>query len=115
MKSVFKCRICGVKGESYCSRNVPFPDCSWYQDNKGLIHGCLYCRSCGTVYDTIGSLIAPIKMLFGRMPSKIVKTYEFKELQQLNESQSSEIPRLNTMNPDILDTMVEDGRIQPDF
>ena len=105
MKTTFKCQICGTKGDSRCSRNVPFPHCSWYQDNKGLIHGSLYCRSCDTVYDTIGSWLAPMKMLLGRMPSKIVAMYEFEKLQQLTENQPSEIPSLNTMNPYILEIM----------
>ena len=102
MKTTFRCQICGAKGDSRCSRNVPFPHCSWYKDDNGLIHGSLYCRSYGTVYDTIGSLITPFKMLLGKMPSKIVTIYEFEKLQQLMESQPSEIPSLNTMNHYIL-------------
>lgn len=112
MRAIFICQFCGAKGDSRCSRNAPFPHCSWYQDDKGLIHGCLYCRSCGAIYDTIGSLIAPIKLLLGRMPSKIVARYDFDTIKRLTEDEASEIPSLRTMNPYILEIMEEDGRTE---
>ena len=95
-----------------CSSNVPFPHCSWYQDYKGLVHGCLYCRSCGAIYDTIGSLIAPIKVLFGKMPSKIVAAYDFQTMMKLTIIGNPETPSLRSMNPYIVNMMEEDGRLE---
>ena len=111
MTSRFKCRFCGASGDSYCANNVSFPHCSWYRDYKGLVHGCLYCRSCGVVYDTIGS-IAPIKLLFGKMPSKIVATYDFQTMMKLTIIGNLETPSLHSMNPCIIHMMEEDGRFE---
>lgn len=112
MKARFTCQFCGATGDSRCSRDVPFPHCSWYQDYKGLVHGCLYCRSCGAVYDTIGSLITPIKLLFGKMPSKIVAAYHFQTMMKLTIIGNQETPSLRSMNPFILSMMEEDGRLE---
>ena len=111
MTNRFKCRFCGAAGDSYCSNNVRFPHCSWYKDYKGLIHGCLYCRSCGAVYDTIGSLF-PIKSLFGKMASKIVAAYDFQTMIKLTIIGNPETPSLRSMNPLIFDIIVEDDRLE---
>jgi hypothetical protein len=81
------------------------------RDYKGLIHGCLYCRSCGAVYDTIGSLLAPIKLLFGRMPSKIICVYEFSEFKEVTKINNPDFSGLRSINPFIIQTMIEDGRL----
>ena len=114
MKDKFTCKKCGQTGESACSKELPFLHCSWYRDYKGLIHGCLYCRSCGAVYDTIGSFVAPIKLLFGRMPSKIVAVSEFSEFKKITKINNLDFPSLRSMNPYILNAMIEDGRLTED-
>ena len=111
MTNQFKCKYCGVAGDSYCSSDVPFPHCSWYKDYKGLVHGCLYCRSCGAVYDTIGAAI-PIKLLFGKMPSKIVAAYDFQTMMKLTIIGNPETPTLMSVNPYIIKIMEEDGRLE---
>ena len=111
MKNKFTCKKCGRTGESACSKGLPFLHCSWYRDYKGLIHGCLYCRNCGAIYDTIGSLLAPLKIVLGRMPSKIVATYSFPELKEITKINNPDIPSLRSMNPFILKAMEEDGRL----
>ena len=111
MKNRFTCKKCGQTGGSGCSKELPFIHCSWYRDYKGLIHGCLYCRSCGAVYDTIGSLLAPIKLLFGRMPSKIIRVYEFSEFIEITNMNNPDYAGLRSMNPYIIERMIEDGRL----
>lgn len=111
MKNKFTCRKCGQTGESACSKELPFPHCSWYRDYKGLIHGCLYCRPCGAVYDTIGSLLSPIKLLFGRMPSKVLCVYEFSEFKKITKINNPDFSGLRSMNPYIINAMIEDGRL----
>lgn len=111
MKNKFTCKKCGHTGESACSRELPFLHCSWYKDYKGLIHGCLYCRNCGAIYDTIGSLLGPIKILLGRMPSKIVATYDFSEMKEITKKNDPDIPSLRSMNPFMIDVMIEDDRL----
>ena len=114
MKNKFTCKKCGQTGESACSKEFPFLHCSWYRDYKGLIHGCLYCRSCGAVHDTIGSLVAPIKLLFGRMPSNVVAVYEFSEFKKITEINNSCFSGFRSMNPYIINAMIEDGRLTED-
>ena len=114
MKNKFTCKKCGQTGGSACSTELPFLHCSWYRDYKGLIHGCLYCRSCGAVHDTIGSFLAPIKILFGRMPSKITGTYEFSAIKKITRINNPDFLGLRSMNPYILNAMEEDGRLTPD-
>ena len=112
MKSRFTCHFCGTRGDSYCSSDVPFPHCSWYKDYKGVVHGCLYCRACGAIYDTIGSLIAPVKMIFGKMPSKIVAAYDFQTFMKITMIGNPDTATLNSLNPLILDMIEEDGRLE---
>ncbi len=111
MKNKFTCKKCGQTGESACSKEVSFLHCSWYRDYKGLIHGCLYCRSCGAVYDTIGSLLSLIKLLFGRMPSKVLCVYEFSGFKKITKINNPDFSGLRSMNPFIINTMIEDGRL----
>lgn len=113
MKNKFTCKKCGQTGESACSKQLPFLHCSWYRDFKGLIHGCLYCRSCGAVYDTIGSLL-PIQLLFGRMPSKVVAVYEFPEFKKITKINNPDFSGLRSMNPFIINAIIEDGRLTED-
>lgn len=114
MKNKFTCQKCGQTGGSACSKQLPFLHCSWYRDFQGLIHGCLYCRSCGAVYDTIGSFSALIKLLFSRMPSKVIAVYEFSEFMKITKINNPDFSGLRSMNPYIIDTMIEDGRLMGD-
>ena len=110
----FTCKKCGQTGESACSAALPLVHCGWYREQKGLIHGCLYCRSCGAVHDTIGPLLGVIKMLFGRLPSKVVATFEFSELKKITKINNPDFPSLRSMNPFIIALMIEDGRLTED-
>ena len=114
MKQRFRCKICGKVGNVACAKSLPFLHCRWYKDYKGLIHGSLYCRSCGTVYDTIGSFLAPIAILFGRFPSKIIFTYKFSVIKKLTRINNPDCPSLRSMNPYIVNVMEEDGRLTDD-
>lgn len=114
MKLKFTCRNCGKTGFAACSAKLPLLHCSWYRDYKGLIHGCLYCRSCGAVHDTNGSLVGPIKLLFSRVPSKVVAVYEFSAFKKLTRINNPDFPSLRSMNPFIIEAMIEDGRLTED-
>ncbi len=111
MKNKFTCKKCGKTGESACSKQLPFLHCSWYRDYKGLLHGCLYCRSCGAVYDTIGPFLGAIKLLFGRMASKVIAVYEFSEFKKITKINNPDFPGLRSMNPYIINAMIEDDRL----
>lgn len=113
-KLKFTCQKCGTKGAAACSRSLPFLHCSWYRDYKGLTHGCLYCRSCGVVYDTVGSLVALIRLLLSRMPSKAIGVYEFSELRKIAKINNPDLSGLRSMNPYIISAMIEDGRLTGD-
>jgi len=114
MKLKFTCRNCDKTGSAACSKSLPFLHCSWYKDYKGLIHGCLYCRSCGTIYDTIGFFLAPISILFSRFRSKIIATFEFSAIKKLTRINNPDCPSLRSMNPYIINVMEEDGRLIDD-
>jgi hypothetical protein len=110
----FTCKICKRTGDVACSRELPFLHCSWYTDYKGLVHGCLYCRACGAIHDTIGPLLGVIKLLFGRMPSKVITTCEFITIKKLTRINNPDFPSLRSMNPYVLEAMEEDGRLTDD-
>ncbi len=107
----FTCKKCGYTGKSACSRQLSLVHCGWYIDYSGLMHGCLYCRACGAVHDTVGPLLGVIKLLFGRMPCKIVAVYEFSEIIERTKLNDPDIPSLSSMNPYIIQRMIEDGRL----
>jgi hypothetical protein len=66
------------------------------------------------VYDTIGSFSAPIKLLFSRMPSKVIAVYEFSEFMKITKINNPDFSGLRSMSPYIIDTMIEDGRLMGD-
>ena len=83
----FTCRVCGKKGHMRGRQPLAFLQCRWYVDKRGLVHGCLYCRYCGGVHDTVGSLLGPLKMILGRLPSRVLVAYDaatFKKLLRIN-------------------------------
>ena len=108
----FKCKNCGIAGPAACSKDLPFIHCAWYPDGKGLIHGCLYCRHCGTVHDTIGSLLGPIKMLFGSIPSKVLIRYDTLTFNKLLRINTPEFRVFYTPPDQIILAMIEDGRFE---
>ena len=107
----FTCKICKRTGYQLVSMVTPFVHAFWYTDRKGINHGFLYCRSCGAVHDTIGSFLAPIKLIFRRFPSKVVVVYEisaFKKLLRINNPDfitPARMPRV------VGEAMIEDGRL----
>jgi len=106
--SRFTCRKCRTKGRAVLSRETPFAQGPWYQDAKGLLHNCVYCRSCGAVHDTTGSLFWPIKVLFGGFPSKVVLTLDPSSFQKVTRIANPDCPGLH---PLILRLMLEDGTL----
>jgi len=66
------------------------------------------------VYDTIGSFAAPIKLLFSRMPSKVIAVYEFSEFKKITKINNPDFSGLHSMNPYIINTMIKDGRLIED-
>jgi HEAT repeat protein len=66
------------------------------------------------VYDTIGSFAAPIKLLFSRMPSKVIAVYEFSEFKKITKINNPDFSGLHSMNPYIINAMDEDGRLIED-
>jgi len=75
MKIKFACHICGKRASQETSAITPFVFAAWYTESSGLQHGCLYCRSCGAVHDTVGTILGGLKLLFGGLPSKVIVTY----------------------------------------
>ena len=66
------------------------------------------------MYDTIGSLVAPIKLLFSRMPSKVLAVYEFSDFKKITKINNPDFSGLRSMNPYIINAMEEDGRLTED-
>ena len=108
-KLTFKCKFCEAKGSAFLSDDTPFIHAPWYVDSKGLQHGFLYCRSCGMVYDTVGSLLAPIKMIFGLIPSKVIRSYDFLTFRKVMRISGYGI--LAGLHPIALESMMDDGRL----
>jgi len=90
---------------------LPFVHARWYRDYKCLVHECLYCRNCGAVYDTIGSLLGLIKLLLNRVPSKIIAVYKCSEIKLITSIGNSEFRGLFSMPPFVIRAMIEDDRI----
>ena len=91
--------------------------CHWYTDKKGLVHNCIYCRSCGAVHDTVGSFFIPlgiIKLLFKKVPSTVITTYEITEAKKLARINNPGFPTLRGIHPHILMAMEENGHLDED-
>lgn len=114
MELKFTCRKCGKTGFADLSRETDFVHAPWYTDYKGLKHNCIYCRSCGAVHDTIGSLLGPIKLLFSRIPSKVIVTYEISAFKKLTRINNPDFITLTSVHPYILEAMEADGRLTED-
>ena len=110
MKFRFGCPICGKVASQKNTDITPFVFAYWYTESSGLQHGCLYCRSCGAVHDTVGTILGGLKLLLGVFPSKVVITYNsetFKQKVELGEIYV--IPRV------VARAMIEDGRLSPEW
>jgi len=108
----FTCRKCRKDGRAELSMDSVFAHGPWYEDRKGLLHNCIYCRSCGAVHDTIGSLLGLIKLAFGRVTSKVVFTYEPSSFQKIMKMANRDFPvNAASLNPLILEAMLEDERL----
>ena len=104
----FTCRSCRKTGFADLTSMREFADFAhapWYESQRGLLHNCIYCRSCGAVHDTIGSLLGPVKLLFRRIPSNVQATYEFSEFKKLFKMHNI------SLHPIIIEAMIDDGRL----
>ncbi len=116
MKLKFTCRSCKKTGFADLTSMREFADfvhAPWYESQRGLLHNCIYCRSCGAVHDTTGSPFPPfglIKMLLSRVPSKVEVTYEITEFKKLFRMNNPDT-EITSLHPIIIDAMIEDGRL----
>lgn len=113
MKLKFTCKNCGKSGFADLSLETQFTHAPWYESQRGLLHNCIYCRSCGAVHDTTGPPFPPfglIKVLLSRVPSKVEVTYEFSEFKKLFRMNNPDTG-ITSLHPIIIDAMIEDGRL----
>ena len=111
MKLKFTCKNCGKTGHQLVSMVTPFVHAYWYTDHSGLVHGLLYCRSCGAVHDTIGSFLAPMKLILRRFPSKVIVVYEISAFRKLLRISNPDFIRLVRLPRVVGEAMIEDGRL----
>ena len=110
MRFKFSCHVCGKGGSQENTSTTPFVFAYWYTESSGLQHGCLYCRSCGAVHDTVGTILGGLKVLFGGFPSKVIASYDSDNFQQkVDTGDIFVIPRLAAR------AMIEDGRLSPEW
>ena len=110
MKFRFCCHMCGKRASQGNTSIKPFVFAYWYTEPSGLQHGCLYCRSCGAVHDTVGTILGGLKILFGGFPSKVIVSYGSDNFQQKVETGDIfVIPRV------VARAMIEDGRLSPEW
>ena len=110
MKWKFSGRICGKQGSQERNSITPFVFAYWYTESSGLQHGCLYCRSCGAVHDTVGTILGGLRLLFGGFPSKVVVSYTSQTFQEkVDICQINVIPRV------VAGAMIADGRLSPEW
>ena len=118
MKLKFTCKNCGKSGFVDLSLETQFTHAPWYIDYKGLVHNCIYCRSCGALHDTTGPAFPPfglIKLLVSRVPSKVEGTYEFSEFKKIAKINNPDFgATFATLHPMVIDALIEDGRLTDD-
>lgn len=113
MKLKFTCKNCGKSGFADLSLERQFIHAPWYESQRGLLHNCIYCRSCGAVHDTTGHPFPPfglIKWLLSRVPSKVEVTYEFSEFKKLFRMNNPDT-EIRSLHPIIMEAMIGDGRL----
>jgi len=110
MKYTFTCHICGNRASQENTSITPFVFAYWYTEPKGLQHGFLYCRSCGAVHDTVGTILGGIKLLFGGFPSKVIATHTSDTFQRkVSNGDIFVIPRV------VARAMINDERLSPEW
>ena len=110
MKFKFGCHICGKRASQENTSITPFVFAYWYTESSGLQHGCLYCRSCGAVHDTVGTILGGLKLLFGGFPSKVIVSYTSATFQQkVDIGDIHVIPRV------VARAMIADERLSPEW
>ena len=110
MKFKFGCHICDKVASQKNTDVRPFVFGYWYTESSGLQHGCLYCRSCGAVHDTVGTILGGLKLLFGGFPSKVIASYDSETFQE--EVEAGDIYVLPRV---VGRAMIEDGRLSPEW
>jgi len=110
MKFRFSCHICGKCASQENTSTKHFVFAYWYTEPSGLQHGCLYCRSCGAVHDTVGTILGGLKLLFGGFPSKVVVAYRSETFQQ-----KAEMGEIYIISGVVGRAMIEDGRLSPEW
>ncbi len=110
MKFKFGCHICGKRASQENTSITPFVFAYWYTESSGLQHGCLYCRSCGAVHDTVGTILGGFKLLFGGFPSKVIVSYTSDTFKQkVGIGDINVIPRV------VARAMIADERLSPEW
>ena len=110
MKFKFSCHICGKRASQENTSTTPFVFAYWYTESSGLQHGCLYCRSCGAVHDTVGTILGGLKLLFGGFPSKVMVSYTSDTFQQkVDTGDIYVIPRV------VARAMIADARLSHEW
>ena len=110
----FTCKYCKNSGLAACSKEYPFLHCPWYTDYNQDVHGCIYCRACGTVHDVTASPLGAVKRLLAQAPFRIESIYDIPAIKRITRINNSHSPSLRSMNPLILEAMAEDGRLAAD-
>ena len=111
MRYSFRCHICGRRGSQQNTSTTPFVFAYWYTERSGLEHGCLYCRLCGGVHDTVGTVLGGLRLLFGGFPSKVVVSYTTDAFQQAFDAGDI----LWGLPGIVARAMVEDGRLPSEW
>lgn len=110
MKFKFSCNICGKRASQENTSITPFVFAYWYTESNGLQHGCLYCRTCGAVHDTVGTILGGLKLLFGGLPYKVIVSYTSETFQQkVDTGDIYVIPRV------VAKAMITDERLSPEW
>ena len=110
MKFKFGCHVCGKRASQANTSITPFVFAYWYKESSGLQHGCLYCRSCGAVHDTVGTILGGLRLLFGGFPSKVIVSYTSETFrEEIDTGDIYVIPRV------VGRAMIADGRLSPEW
>lgn len=110
MKFKFCCHICGRHASQENTSIIPFVFAYWYTESSGLQHGCLYCRSCGAVHDTVGTILGGLRLIFGGFPSKVIGSYTSGHFQkEVDGGDIYVIPRV------VARAMIGDGRLSHEW
>ena len=110
MKFRFLCRIYNKRASQENTAITPFVFTYWHTESSGLQHGCLYCRSCGAVHDTVGTIMGGLGLLFGSLPSKVIVSYTSDTFQrEVDIGDICVIPRV------VASAMIADERLSPEW